>query len=120
MTSIKVNSRIFFPILACCWLAISTDGTYNLMNLSVEIDVYTYGIGNTPIIFGNIFTLGKFLFNLIVLGQVLHNAHLGRFFRLDEAVFVSPCQLGKSLRGDYPQIVIVIEKTSVHVVLILV
>ena len=37
------------------------------MDLSLEIDMHTHGIGNPTVVFGDIFSFCKFLFNLVVL-----------------------------------------------------
>nr|WP_270230117.1 hypothetical protein [Phocaeicola coprocola] len=93
MSRIDVDIGTLFPIDCRCRLAIAADGAYHLMDLSLEIDMHTHGIGNSTVVFGDIFSFCKFLFNLVVLRQIFHNAHLRRFFRLDESCIIAPREL---------------------------
>ena len=85
------------------------------MDLPVKIDVNAYRIGNSSVVFGDILSFGKFLLYFVVLGKVFHNRHLCRFLRLNEAVVVAASELRKGFCRDDTQIVVVIEKTSVHI-----
>ena len=73
-------------IRRCC---ISADGTDDLVDLPVIIDMHTHGIGNAPVVWGNVFPLGQLLFDLVVLGEPLHEGLLGGLLGLQEAFFVA-------------------------------
>ena len=93
---------------------VSADGTDHFVDLPLIIDMHTHGIGNAPVVWGDIFPLGQLLFDLVILGKPLHERHLGRLLGLQEAFFVAACELCEGFRCDQPQIVVVVEKTSVH------
>ena len=78
------------------------------MNLPIEVDVNAYGIGDTPIVVGNILSLGKLFLHLVVLREVLHNAHLCRLLSLNKAFIVATSELLQSLLSDDTQVVAII------------
>ena len=114
---LRIDIRIdaLFPINGRRRLAVAANGANHLMDLPVKIDVNAYRIGNSSVVFGDILSFGKFLLYFVVLGKVFHNRHLCRFLRLNEAVVVAASELRKGFCRDDTQIVVVIEKTSVHI-----
>ena len=114
---LRVDTRVgaLLPVSRRRRLAVTAHGADDLVYLPLEIDMHAHGIGDAPIVIGDVFPLGEFLFHFIVFREIFHDRHLGRLLRLNEAVVVAPCKLRESLRRDDTQIVVVIEKTSVHI-----
>lgn len=92
----------------------SADGADHLADLTVEVEVCPDGKGDAAVIPGDELAPVQLPLDLVVLAQMLDDAHLGRLLGLDEARGISPCHLGQRLLRDHAQVVVVVQKSSIH------
>ena len=85
------------------------------MDLSFEVDMHAHGIGDAPVVVGDTLSFGQFFLDFVVLREIFHDRCLGRFFRPDKVFAVTAGKLCEYFGRDDTQVIVVIEKPSIHI-----
>jgi len=96
---------MFLPVTTHRRSLVSAHGADDLADSFLVVDVCPRGKGYPPVVFGDVFAPVQLPFYLVVSGQVLDDAHLGGFLRLNESVVVAPRHLRKGILSDNSQII---------------
>ena len=84
------------------------------MDLSLVVEVGSDGERYAAVVSGDILALVKLPLDLVVLAQVLDDAHLGRLLGLRQTLGVAARDLRQSLGRNDAQVVVVVEKSPIH------